>query len=293
MRIGIVGAENSHCAHIAKSLNAENDVPGCEVTHVWGETPEFAAKAAEEGRIPNIVGEYTEMIGAVDGVVVDHRHAKHHLPAARPFVEAGIPVFVDKPFCIDLDEGVEFVRFAREKGVAITSYSVLSLQRSVGEFVEALRPLGNLRSLVTAGPGDVDDPNGGVYFYGIHQVDLVSGLLDRPARSVHAIRHGDDGLAAITFEGGPIVAVHLLKDWWGAGFTATACGEEGVGAHHSTLPMDEKMYLTGIERFCRMFESGEEPLPPIAYLRPVAILAAMQESFDTGLPVAVRAVPEV
>ncbi len=46
MRIGIVGAENSHCAHIAKSLNVEGSLPGCEVTHVWGETPEFAAKAA-------------------------------------------------------------------------------------------------------------------------------------------------------------------------------------------------------------------------------------------------------
>jgi len=71
MRIGIVGAENSHCAHIAKSLNVRKSLPGCEVTHVWGETPEFAAKAAEEGNIPNIVDDPTDMIGHIDGAMFD------------------------------------------------------------------------------------------------------------------------------------------------------------------------------------------------------------------------------
>ena len=83
------------------------------------------------------------------------------------------------------------------------------------------------------------------------------------------------------------------KDWWAAGFTATAFGTQGAGVHHSSLPFDGKMYLTGIQRFCRMFETGEEPLPATAYLQPVAILAAMQESFETGHAVEVRAVPDL
>jgi predicted dehydrogenase len=293
MRIGIVGAENSHCAHIAKSLNVGKDVPGCEVTHVWGETAEFASKAAEEGRILNIVEDSTEMIGAVDGVVVDHRHAKYHLPAARPFIEAGLPVFIDKPFCIDLDEGVEFVRFARGKGVAITSYSTLPLQRSVAEFAGAIKGLGKLRSIVTGGPGDVDDQYGGVYFYGIHQVDLLCTLLDRPALRVTSARHGDDGIATVAFADDVVAVVNMLKDWWAGGFCATAYGDESPGVHHSALTTDENMYLTGVQRFCTMFETGEEPLPPEAYLRPVAVLAAMQGSFDTGRPVDVAGVPDI
>ncbi len=36
MRIGIVGAENSHAVAIAKTLNIERAVPGFEVTYVWG-----------------------------------------------------------------------------------------------------------------------------------------------------------------------------------------------------------------------------------------------------------------
>lgn len=289
MRIGIVGAESSHTIHIASTLNVDRAIPGCEVTHVWGETDEAAGKAAAEGRIPTIVADPCEMIGAVDGVVVDHRHGEHHLPAARPFVEAGLPVFVDKPFCTDLDAGVEFVRFARERGVPVCSYSVLPLQQSALAFARDIARLGALRSLVTAGPADIDSEYGGVFFYAIHQVELICGLVDGEPTQVSAVRRGHDGVAAVTFESGPLAVVHCLKDWWGPGFVATAYGDKGV--HHAALPFDEKMYLSGIQRFCEMFRTGREPAPPHSYLRCVAVLQAMQESFDTGGARDVRPIP--
>ena len=49
LNIGIVGAENSHTAAIAKVLNVEKRVRGVRVTHVWGETKAFAEKAAAAG----------------------------------------------------------------------------------------------------------------------------------------------------------------------------------------------------------------------------------------------------
>jgi predicted dehydrogenase len=291
MRIGIVGSENSHTIHIAKTLNIEKAVPGFEVTHVWGETAELAAKAAEEGRIPNIVADPPEMIGRVEAVIVDHRHGKHHLPAARPFVEAGLPVFVDKPFCTELKEGIEFVRLARAKGAPITSYSVLSLQQSAVKFADDMKKLGRIRSLVTAGPVEIESAYGGVFFYAIHQVDLICGFLDARPAQVSAARHGNDGVAAITFDGGPLAVVHCLKDWWAAGFTATAYGDEG--AYYSALPFDENAYLTGIRRFCEMFTTRKEPASPLTYLRPVAVLEAMQKSFDTGQSIAVAPIPNL
>jgi predicted dehydrogenase len=291
MRIGIVGAENSHTVAIAKTLNIEKAVPGFEVTHVWGETPEFAAKASEDGQIPNVVADYQEMIGKVEAVLVDHRHGKYHLEAARPFVEAGMPVFVDKPFTTDLDEGVAFVRLAKAKGVPITSYSVLSLQQSSLGFAEEMKGIGALRSLVTAGPVDIDSPHGGVFFYGVHQVDLICNLVEAAPVSVSTVRKGDDGVATITFDSGAFAVVHCLKDAWGPGFLATAYGSQK--AVHQVLAFDEKMYLAGIKRFCRMFETGVEPAAPITYLRPVAVLAAMQKSFDTKRPARVKRIPKL
>ena len=70
MKIGIIGAENSHCAGVAKTLNLDKLVPGFEVTHVWGETREFAEKAAEKGGIPTIVDNQTDMIGHIEDPVI-------------------------------------------------------------------------------------------------------------------------------------------------------------------------------------------------------------------------------
>ena len=108
LNIGIVGAENSHTAAIAKVLNVEKRVRGVRVTHVWGETAQYAQAAAAVGQIPHIVRTPEELIGQVDGAVVDHRHGKEHLPAAWPLLEAKIPLFIDKPFCYRRAEGKRF-----------------------------------------------------------------------------------------------------------------------------------------------------------------------------------------
>jgi predicted dehydrogenase len=292
MRIGIVGAENSHTGLIATALNVHQAVPGFAVTHLWGETEQFARQAAETGRIPAIVADPTDMIGEIDAAVFDHRDGKHHLPAARPFVEAGLPVFIDKPFCTDLEQGVEFVRFARAKGVPVTSFSTLPLEHSVAQFADRLARIGRLRSLVTAGPLDVDSPYSGVFFYGIHQVELMLKLVAARPVAVTTARLGHDGAAAVTFEGGPICLINCLQEWWGGGgFHALACGDDGVESAH--LTSDEQPLLTGIRTFCAMFETGIEPVPPRRYLTAVAVLAAMRGSFETGQSLPVASVPDL
>ena len=47
LKIGIVGAENSHTAAIANLCNVEKRVDA-RVEMLWGETAEFAQKAADE-----------------------------------------------------------------------------------------------------------------------------------------------------------------------------------------------------------------------------------------------------
>ena len=97
--IGIIGAENSHTRGFGKMFNLDKKFPGWEVKYVWGEKEEFALQAKTEAGIPNIVQDPAEMMGKIDALIVDHRHGDLHLDAALPFVKAGIPTFIDKPFC--------------------------------------------------------------------------------------------------------------------------------------------------------------------------------------------------
>ena len=91
LRIGIIGAENSHTIGFGRMFNIDKKFPAAEVKYVWGENAEFARNAAEKGSIPHIVKDPREMLGEIDALIVDHRHAKYHLEAATPFIKEGIP----------------------------------------------------------------------------------------------------------------------------------------------------------------------------------------------------------
>ena len=125
IRIGIIGAENSHTIEYGRIFNRDKSFPGCEVVAVWGETEAFAQKAARDGQIPKIVKDPAELVGGIDALIVDHRHPKYHLAAASPFVAAGIPTFIDKPFCYRVDEGRKFLELARSKRTPVSSFSTL------------------------------------------------------------------------------------------------------------------------------------------------------------------------
>ncbi len=65
VRIGIIGAENSHSIGFGRMFNAEKKFPGVEVVAIWGETDEFAKISAEKGSIPKIVKRQEELMGMI------------------------------------------------------------------------------------------------------------------------------------------------------------------------------------------------------------------------------------
>jgi hypothetical protein len=87
IRIGIIGAENAHTIGFGKMFNIEKKIPGIEVQYVWGETEDFARRALGKGGIPEMVSLPDEILGKIDALIVDHRHAKYHLEAAVPLIE--------------------------------------------------------------------------------------------------------------------------------------------------------------------------------------------------------------
>jgi len=65
IRVGIVGAENSHSITVSKILNIDK-FPGVEVVAIWEETEEFARKAIEQEHIPRMTKHPEEMLEMID-----------------------------------------------------------------------------------------------------------------------------------------------------------------------------------------------------------------------------------
>jgi len=283
LKFGIVGAENSHCAAIASLCNVQKKVAARAVA-VWGEKPKFARAAAERAQIPAIVGDWREMLGMVDGIMIDHRHAKYHAEPAMFFVERGVPCFVDKPFTFTLVEGRRLCALARKKRVPITSFSILPMQRSFAGLKRAMRGIGDVISLTSSGPADLRSKYGGIFFYGIHQVDAIIELLGPDIDRVEVRRYGQNGIATMTTTGGAMVTMYCIKEGQRS-FHCSAVGTKGIVDW--TNEYDETIYLNGARTFLRMFRTGKAPFSHERMLAPVAVLEAMAKSLERGRPMKV------
>ena len=97
MRIGIVDLDTSH---------PQNWVPierelGHEIVGVWDSAtvrlPGDAEEFAKEHDIPRVFDSYEEMAPEVDCAIIHGADWDLHIEKARPFVEAGKSVLLDKP----------------------------------------------------------------------------------------------------------------------------------------------------------------------------------------------------
>jgi predicted dehydrogenase len=287
MRIGIVGAENSHTVAIAKVVNVEKRIRSALVTQVWGETRALALKAAEAGQIPQVVKNPADLIGQVDGAVVDHRHGVLHLPAAWPLLEAKIPLFIDKPFCYRLAEGRRFLARAAELRVPVCSFSTLPKQETFKRLQREARKLGEIYAVVSTGPCDLKSKWGGVFFYGIHQVDMVLRVLGYQVQSVQVARGaGQNHVATLAFAGGAVATLNLIGGG-SAPFHLSVIGAKG--RLDQTVAFDQSPYLGGVREFVRMFKTGKTTENAATMLGPVAVLEALEKSIARKRPVKLSA----
>lgn len=275
--IGIIGAENSHAAAISKIINIEKKIRGFRVSHIWGEKKVFAHKTAEAGQIPEIVENPEQMIGNVDAVIVDHRHGTYHLPAAMPFLKKKIPLFIDKPFCFRVSKGRQFCDRAEKNKVPVCSFSVLPKQKSFKELRKKIKKLGKLSAVVTTGPCDIKSKYGGIFFYGIHQVDLILSAVGYDAQSVQFNRGKANSTGTIFFSSGLTATMNFIGEHYPP-FHFSAIGDKG--RIDMEMASDKNSYLTGVRDFTRMFRTGTSPSTRESMLMPVAVLEALEKSMN-------------
>lgn len=283
LKFGIIGAENSHCTAIAKLCNVDKKLTA-RVNCVWGETKKAAKQAAENGAIENVASDWRDMLGQVDGVMIDHRHAKFHYEPAKFFLENKVPTFVDKPFTFTLREGKALCRLAKQKRTALTSFSVIPQEQAFQAFKKQCKKAGTIANLSTSGPVDLKSKYGGVFFYGIHQVDAIVELLGTDPDRVHIQPNAKGGAAVITFKSGATATMQMVNNGnWKFHFTAVT-DKDVIPYEHQR---DDALYLGGAKLFTKMFRSGKTPFTPDRLLAPVAILEAMSKSIKQRKPVKV------
>ena len=212
-KLGLVGLCTSHPGSWVPIIRqmSEERVVDVEVTAAWdsGETrPEgYAEEFCEEHGIPNPVGSLRDMLELVDGVIVHTTNWDRHVEQARPFVEAGKAVLIDKPIVGNMRDAGQLLDWAK-MGKRITGGSSLRFAPEITEFLAL--PVEERGEVHTAFAGcGVDEFN-----YGIHAYALLSGLLGPGIRSVQYLGASRQKLLRLNWEDGRIGILCIGQAVW-------------------------------------------------------------------------------
>jgi len=207
MRVGVVGVGYLGKFH-ARIYSTLADV---ELAGVVDSNPDTARKIAAEYHT-QAFDQPGDLLGKVDAVSIVVPTI-HHLAVARPFLENGVHMLMEKPIAPDLEEGRQLVELAEKSGV---TFQVGHLERYNAGFMELVKRAGEARFIEATRIGgfteratDVDV----VTDLMIHDLDLVMALVRSPIRDLRATglavltEHVDIANARLEFENGAVANV--------------------------------------------------------------------------------------
>jgi hypothetical protein len=157
LRLGMITVE-PHGKPWAEVLSRN---PDAKMEWAWDYDSERARAYAEKYGIPCVARDLEELLGKVDAVLVGGGRrmpqpgerwgdAKDdHLLLARPFLESGVPVLIDKPFSDTVEDAVEMVRLARKHGTPLMSCSAMRYDTAVKAVKEQI-DAGGVGKVLTA-----------------------------------------------------------------------------------------------------------------------------------------------
>ena len=198
---------------IVEYLNAEPPqnlgIAGARVTHIWCDDPRDAEHVARTSLVPNVVKRPEDVIGKVDAVIIPTDIGSEHLQRVRPFIEAGLPVFVDKPLTDSEDHLRQFVTWQAE-GRAILSTSALRYSVEYEASRSKLSEIGNLRLITVTSVRSWER-------YGIHAVEAAYAFLQPGGWvSVANAAGGDSNIVHVRHESGVHVILAVIGDMDGS-----------------------------------------------------------------------------
>ena len=116
------------------------------VTHIWTQDINLSKHIASAALIGNIVSDYKELIENVDAILLARDDAENHFEFTKPFLKAGMPIYIDKPLALTVSEA--------EKILGLQSYEGQVFSCSANRYAPELelndekkKIVGNIRSI--------------------------------------------------------------------------------------------------------------------------------------------------
>lgn len=263
-------------AVIAQYLDREPkeslQIAGARVTHIWTDDPADAESVSRASLVPHVVARPEDVIGQVDAVLVATDIGSEHVARCRPFVEAGIPVFVDKPMVDNEADLLTFVKWV-EEGRPILSSSCMRYAKEYEPFRRSTHDLGPLRFATITTPKSWER-------YGIHALEGIYPILGPGFISVRNTGATARNIVHLTHRSGADVVVAAVSDMYGAFGVLTLGGTAG----HAEAAFRDTFFAfkTQLQTFVDFIRTGRRPFPFAETVELMKLVIAGIRSRDAG-----------
>lgn len=307
-KIALVGTALSHPFTFADILFKS----GIQTIYVWDQVNERAASFCSQFPQAHYCDAFEELISKrVDGAIIcteSHLHDRYSIP----FIEQGIPVFIDKVMAVGQKALSAIEKAYKENKTPVMSSSILrysplleemkKLKESKGK--EAV--LGACSTIFHSIEGylregntwqDEKDKGGGTLLnMGVHGVELIYAILGRGVERVFAATNSrflkgtqseDMAVILLDYGDGLICTVNLVCGTSFHGYELDLFFDDGrqkvaIPSSQPDFPLVEYGYWATMDRFLQMVATKAEPMAFNETVEIMKVLHAARKSSDTG-----------
>lgn len=248
-------------------------IPGAHITHVCFtgyEDRAMAENCARCSNIPNVVDRPEDMIGQVDAVICATDVGDEHVERCRPFIEAGLPMFIDKPLVNREEDLRTFVKW-RDEGAHFITSSSMRYCKSAEPYYQNHYELGKLRYICSSMAKKWET-------YGIHAVEHMFPLLGRGFLWVQNTGTYESAMVHLYHESGCYVDIPMGIGMCGGGLLILGEKDTAYLADSDSFYAFKKQ----MDNFVHYLRTGEEPFPFADSIEMMKIIIAGLRSREEG-----------
>ena len=211
--------------YLSKQPSENLGIPDTKVTHVWTQDRKTAEMVSKTCYIEHVIEKPEQAIGHVDGAVITTDIASTHIPLAKPFIEEGIPVFIDKPLADSAEDLKIFYRW-QQMGRPIMSCSSMRYAKEISSI-----NLSDEKILFVSGIMSKTWER-----YGVHAVEGLYAIAGGNIESVLNIGDEKLNLVHLEFSSG-------LKAFLQVVYSSRIFGRYDIFCENNTLTIETKDYF--------------------------------------------------
>lgn len=155
--------------YLEKQTFPEDQISDAKVTHIWTQSNALSKQIARTTNIKYVIDDPRQFIGSVDAVLLARDDADLSRDLAYPIIEAGLPIYIDKPLAFSVDEAKKLISSQKYEG-QIFSCSALRYDVGLKLTKQDMNLIGSIRSIHATFPKDWDK-------YSAHAIDPLLQLI--------------------------------------------------------------------------------------------------------------------